>query len=182
MMIVNTFYLVILSIQISILSTSFIDSTSGILTTTSKTNIENAIQKNRKYKLARVILNSNRIKQLSSGESIQIECPSPHSTQNSLNKDTKNNKLKSTPVYITNWFKNQLKMHQFGESNERVTFIGRKLKINNLVKSDTAIYSCEIIMGTGQIVHSANLSLQIDKSGNLFKYNFYFKFQSIYIF
>lgn len=136
-------------------------------TTTSKPIIESLLTTQRKNKYTRVVLASNTGKQLFTGDSIQIECPLPKSTQSKLHQEAKGNKLKSAPVYITTWFKNQLKMHQFiGEYLDRVTFNGKKLKITDLNKADTGVYSCEIVMGTGQIVHSSNLTLKIDELGN----------------
>ena len=168
----SLFYLTfLLLIQLYVTSSTLIqDSTNDTSTTTSKSIIENAILTQRKNKFTRVVLNTNAMKQLITGDSILIECPLPKSTHTILSQENKNSKYKSAPVYITTWFKNQFKMHQFiGEYLDRVTFDGRKLKISDLVKSDTGVYSCEIIMGTGQIVHSANLSLQIDELGKLIK-------------
>lgn len=113
-----------------------------------------------------IILDINVDKQLNTGQDILMECPLPqslHSQQHKKqNRDTRFNK-KSTPIFITTWYKNQLKINQFiGEYLDRVKFFERKLRIKELMKADSGVYSCEIITGNGQNVKSANLTLQVN--------------------
>jgi hypothetical protein len=105
-----------------------------------------------------VLLNSNTIKQVNTGDKIIIECPLP----DNLNHESHHSRKKAAPIFITTWYKNQIKISQFiDEYFDRVKFFERKFKIKYLIQSDSGVYSCEVIMGTGISSRSYNLTLQV---------------------
>jgi hypothetical protein len=113
-----------------------------------------------------VILNTNIALQMNTGDNIIIECPMSQSSQkfNKLNRETHSD-MKSTPVFITSWYKNQIKISQFIDENmERFKFLEKKLRIKDLTKTDSGVYSCEIITGTGLSVTNSNLTLQVNEA------------------
>ena len=117
-----------------------------------------------------ILLSSNTNKLMNTGDKIIIECPLPDNV-NKLSSHGSHNRKKAAPIFITTWYKNQLKISQFiDEYLDRVKFFDRKFKIKYLIPSDSGVYSCEVIMGTGISSRSYNLTLQINDNQYSNKY------------
>ena len=110
-----------------------------------------------------IILNANTITKMNFDEKLSIECPIQDLKSVKNNRETHYNKKKSTPIFITTWYKNQIKINQFiDEEFERIKIFGQRIKINGLLSSDSGVYFCEVIMGTGINFRSSNLTLLVN--------------------
>jgi len=110
------------------------------------------------------MLNANTLTKMNIGDKISIQCPLPDFKAGKFNRDTTHyNKKKSTPIFITTWYKNKIKINQFfDEEFNHIKIFEDKIKINGLISSDSGVYFCEIIMGTGINIRSSNLTLQVN--------------------
>lgn len=79
---------------------------------------------------------------------------------------------------ITSWFKNDKKINQFnveaysGNENGRVQLFKKILKIKSVQVSDSGMYRCEVISGSGINVHSHTLTMSVnDIKGKFSKEN-----------
>jgi len=125
-------------------------------------DIKNVTRKQPKQ-FKNIILNANTITKMNFDEKLSIECPIQELKSVKNNRETHYNKKKSTPIFITTWYKNQIKINQFiDEEFERIKIFGQRIKINGLLSSDSGVYFCEVIMGTGINFRSSNLTLLVN--------------------
>jgi len=109
------------------------------------------------YKHIRLIRsNTDLVRSFKVNENILIECPIEMLASTRVRRS----------AVITSWFKDNTKLSQFNVNEERIDLYQRILKIKDIRASDSGIYFCEIISGSGITVRSH--SLTIDVIGNYY--------------
>ncbi len=113
--------------------------------------VSSALSDKPKSAYKHIRLNTDLVRSFKVNENILIECPIE--------------KLASTRVrrsaVITSWFKDNTKLSQFSVNEERIDLYQRILKIKNIRASDSGIYFCEIISGSGITVRSHSLTINV---------------------
>ena len=102
-----------------------------------------------------VRLDKEQIQNFNAGNNLLVECP----IQSLASTHTHTRRKRS--VIITSWFKGNIKINQFNLNGQRINLYQKIFKIKNLVPSDSGVYSCGIISGSGITVRSHNLTLNV---------------------
>jgi hypothetical protein len=113
-------------------------------------------------------------KDLKESDQLTLECPMEILNNNkqersSLHETKQEEDIQSfkKSAIITSWYKDGTKLNQFSleevalNHQTRVQIIHRRFRIKSLLKSDSGVYMCEMVTGTGLTVNSKSLVLQV---------------------
>ena len=98
---------------------------------------------------------------------ILIECPIEALAASSMivvrrSKKPLTTQRHNVSAILTSWFKDNTKLNQFNiDEGGRVKLFHRVLKIKNMRTSDSGVYSCGILSGSGITVRSHTLVLNV---------------------
>ena len=111
-----------------------------------------------------VRLDKDQIRKYNSTDHLLIECPVGQlASERSVSKRLQPTNRRA--AVITSWFKDGIKLNQYDfEEYGRVRLFQRILKIKNLLPSDSGVYHCEIISGSGINVRSSSLTISVQGS------------------